>query len=131
MTGVCFWERLTVVEEKTTGVLKLKETVTKDESLFAAINVNDCVMKFKFENAYGCFHSLNDGIMRATDGRKRALVFRHCDVGEGCNSDLRDSGARLVVAECDLTRTLQACIEGSPGQRRPSFSLRETSKSSL
>ena len=71
-----------------------------------AINANDCVMKFKFETfrVYGYHHSLNDNIMRTTDvmiGRKRALVCRYCDVSECCSFDLRDSSARVLIADCD------------------------------
>merc|ERR1712209_154102 len=102
-------------EETTTGVLKLKEMVTKGELLFPAINVNDCVTKSKFDNVYGCRHSLNDGIMRATDvliGGKRALVCGYGDVGKGCAFALRGSGARVLVTECDPICALQACMEG-------------------
>jgi len=104
-----------VSEETTTGVLKLKEMVTKGELLFPAINVNDCVTKSKFDNVYGCRHSLNDGIMRATDvmiGGKRALVCGYGDVGKGCAFALRGSGARVFIAECDPICALQACMEG-------------------
>merc|ERR1711916_336977 len=104
-----------VREETTTGVLKLKEMVTKGELLFPAINVNDCVTKSKFDNVYGCRHSLNDGIMRATDvmiGGKRALVCGYGDVGKGCAFALRGSGARVFIAECDPICALQACMEG-------------------
>merc|ERR1712136_254939 len=104
-----------VSEETTTGVLKLKEMVTKGELLFPAINVNDCVTKSKFDNVYGCRHSLNDGIMRATDvmiGGKRALVCGYGDVGKGCAFALRGSGARGFIAECDPICALQACMEG-------------------
>merc|ERR1719322_1056284 len=104
-----------VSEETTTGVLKLKEMVTKGELLFPAINVNDCVTKSKFDNVYGCRHSLNDGIMRATDvmiGGKRALVCGYGDVGKGCAFALRGAGARVLVTECDPICALQACMEG-------------------
>merc|ERR1711945_68486 len=104
-----------VSEETTTGVLKLKEMVTKGELLFPAINVNDCVTKSKFDNVYGCRHSLIDGIMRATDvmiGGKRALVCGYGDVGKGCAVALRGSGARVMVAEVDPICALQACMEG-------------------
>jgi len=76
-----------VSEETTTGVLRLKEMAQKGELLFPAINVNDCVTKSKFDNVYGCRHSLPDSIMRATDvmiGGKRALIAGYGDVGKGC-----------------------------------------------
>merc|ERR1711916_74115 len=104
-----------VSEETTTGVLKLKEMVTKGELLFPAINVNDCVTKSKFDNVYGCRHSLTDGIMRATDvmiGGKRALVCGYGDVGKGCAFALRGGGARVLISECDPICALQACMEG-------------------
>merc|ERR1712160_13820 len=104
-----------VSEETTTGVHKLKEMVAKGELLFPAINVNDCVTKSKFDNVYGCRHSLPDGIMRATDvmiGGKRALVCGYGDVGKGCAFALRGSGARVLVTECDPICALQACMEG-------------------
>merc|ERR1739845_121854 len=83
--------------------------------LFPAINVNDCVTKSKFDNVYGCRHSLPDGIMRATDvmiGGKRALVCGYGDVGKGCAFALRGGGARVLVTECDPICALQACMEG-------------------
>merc|ERR1712166_1539865 len=104
-----------VSEETTTGVMKLKEMVVKGELLFPAINVNDCVTKSKFDNVYGCRHSLPDGIMRATDvmiGGKRALVCGYGDVGKGCAFALRGGGARVLITECDPIRALQACMEG-------------------
>merc|ERR1712119_210085 len=104
-----------VSEETTTGVMRLKEMAAKGELLFPAINVNDCVTKSKFDNVYGCRHSLPDGIMRATDvmiGGKRALVCGYGDVGKGCASALRGSGARVLVTECDPICALQACMEG-------------------
>merc|ERR1712071_173342 len=104
-----------VSEETTTGVLRLKEMAAKGELLFPAINVNDCVTKSKFDNVYGCRHSLNDGIMRATDvmiGGKRALVCGYGDVGKGCAFALRGSGARVLITECDPICALQACMEG-------------------
>merc|ERR1711939_93986 len=79
------------------------------------INVNDCVTKSKFDNVYGCRHSLTDGIMRATDvmiGGKRALVCGYGDVGKGCAFALRGAGARVLVTECDPICALQACMEG-------------------
>merc|ERR1712166_460680 len=104
-----------VSEETTTGVHRLKEMAKKGELLFPAINVNDCVTKSKFDNVYGCRHSLTDGIMRATDvmiGGKRALVCGYGDVGKGCAFALRGSGARVLVTECDPICALQACMEG-------------------
>jgi len=104
-----------VSEETTTGVHRLKEMAAKGELLFPAINVNDCVTKSKFDNVYGCRHSLTDGIMRATDvmiGGKRALVCGYGDVGKGCAFALRGSGARVIVSEIDPICALQACMEG-------------------
>jgi len=114
------WSRMAKVvrgvsEETTTGVHRLREMATKGELLFPAINVNDCVTKSKFDNVYGCRHSLTDGIMRATDvmiGGKRALVCGYGDVGKGCAFALRGSGARVLVTECDPICALQACMEG-------------------
>merc|ERR1711907_831726 len=104
-----------VSEETTTGVHRLKEMAKKGELLFPAINVNDCVTKSKFDNVYGCRHSLTDGIMRATDvmiGGKRALVAGYGDVGKGCAFALRGAGARVLVTEIDPICAMQACMEG-------------------
>merc|ERR1712066_584440 len=104
-----------VSEETTTGVHRLKEMAAKGELLFPAINVNDCVTKSKFDNVYGCRHSLPDGIMRATDvmiGGKRALVAGYGDVGKGCAFALRGAGARVMITEIDPICALQACMEG-------------------
>merc|ERR1712203_728081 len=104
-----------VSEETTTGVHRLKEMAAKGELLFPAINVNDCVTKSKFDNVYGCRHSLPDGIMRATDvmiGGKRALVCGYGDVGKGSAFAMRGSGARVLISECDPICALQACMEG-------------------
>jgi adenosylhomocysteinase len=104
-----------VSEETTTGVHRLKEMAAKGELLFPAINVNDCVTKSKFDNVYGCRHSLPDGIMRATDvmiGGKCALVCGYGDVGKGCAFALRGAGARVLITECDPICALQACMEG-------------------
>merc|ERR1712177_175724 len=104
-----------VSEETTTGVHRLKEMAKKGELLFPAINVNDCVTKSKFDNVYGCRHSLPDGIMRATDvmiGGKRALVCGYGDVGKGCAFAMRGAGARVLVTEIDPICALQACMEG-------------------
>merc|ERR1712057_17291 len=104
-----------VSEETTTGVLRLKEMAGKGVLLFPAINVNDCVTKSKFDNVYGCRHSLPDSIMRATDvmiGGKRALVCGYGDVGKGCAFAMRGAGARVIVTEIDPICALQACMEG-------------------
>merc|ERR1712100_608656 len=104
-----------VSEETTTGVHRLREMAAKGELLFPAINVNDCVTKSKFDNVYGCRHSLPDGIMRATDvmiGGKRALICGYGDVGKGCAFAMRGAGARVVITECDPICALQACMEG-------------------
>merc|ERR1712071_219179 len=104
-----------VSEETTTGVHRLKEMAAKGELLFPAINVNDCVTKSKFDNVYGCRHSLPDSIMRATDvmiGGKRALVCGYGDVGKGCAFALRGCGARVLITEIDPICALQACMEG-------------------
>merc|ERR1712199_35894 len=114
------WTRMSKVckgvsEETTTGVHRLKEMAAKGELLFPAINVNDCVTKSKFDNVYGCRHSLPDGIMRATDvmiGGKRALVCGYGDVGKGCAFAMRGSGARVLITEIDPICALQACMEG-------------------
>merc|ERR1712093_285922 len=104
-----------VSEETTTGVHRLKEMAAKGELLFPAINVNDCVTKSKFDNVYGCRHSLPDGIMRATDvmiGGKRALICGYGDVGKGSAYAMRGAGARVLIAEIDPICALQACMEG-------------------
>merc|ERR1712039_919816 len=104
-----------VSEETTTGVHRLKEMAKKNELLFPAINVNDCVTKSKFDNVYGCRHSLPDGIMRATDvmiGGKRALVCGYGDVGKGSAFAMRGAGARVLISEIDPICALQACMEG-------------------
>merc|ERR1719194_235843 len=114
------WTRMSKVvkgvsEETTTGVHRLKEMAAKGELLFPAINVNDCVTKSKFDNVYGCRHSLPDGIMRATDvmiGGKRGLVAGYGDVGKGCAFAMRGAGARVLVTEIDPICALQACMEG-------------------
>merc|ERR1711896_83563 len=104
-----------VSEETTTGVHRLKEMASKGELLFPAINVNDCVTKSKFDNVYGCRHSLPDSIMRATDvmiGGKRALICGFGDVGKGCAHAMKGCGARVMVTEIDPICALQACMEG-------------------
>lgn len=104
-----------VSEETTTGVTRLRELAGRGTLQFPAVNVNDCVTKTKFDNIYGCRHSLPDAIMRATDvmiGGKRALVAGFGDVGKGCAFALRGSGARVMVSEVDPICALQACMEG-------------------
>merc|ERR1712232_1268159 len=104
-----------VSEETTTGVHRLKEMAAKGELLFPAINVNGCVTKSKFDNVYGCRHSLPDGIMRATDvmiGGKRALICGYGDVGKGSAFAMRGAGARVIITEIDPINALQACMEG-------------------
>merc|ERR1719480_8032 len=104
-----------VSEETTTGVHRLKEMAAKGALLFPAINVNDCVTKSKFDNVYGCRHSLPDGIMRATDvmiGGKRSLVCGYGDVGKGCAFAMRGAGSRVMITEIDPICALQACMEG-------------------
>merc|ERR1712038_2015313 len=104
-----------VSEETTTGVHRLKEMAAKGALLFPAINVNDCVTKSKFDNVYGCRHSLPDGIMRATDvmiGGKRSLICGYGDVGKGSAFAMRGCGGRVIVAEIDPICALQACMEG-------------------
>ncbi|MFQ5494306.1 MAG: adenosylhomocysteinase [Phycisphaerae bacterium] len=104
-----------VSEETTTGVLRLSQRAKAGTLLFPAINVNDSVTKSKFDNLYGCRHSLVDGIMRATDvmlAGKTALVLGYGDVGKGCAQSLRAQGCRVVVTEIDPICALQACMEG-------------------
>ncbi|WP_243787913.1 adenosylhomocysteinase [Saccharopolyspora gloriosae] len=104
-----------VTEETTTGVHKLVELVRSDELLFPAINVNDSVTKSKFDNKYGCRHSLVDGINRATDtliGGKVAVIAGFGDVGKGSAESLRGQGARVIVTEIDPICALQAAMEG-------------------
>ena len=104
-----------VTEETTTGVHRLYELATAGELLFPAINVNDSVTKSKFDNKYGCRHSLIDGINRATDvliGGKVAVVAGYGDVGKGCADSLRGQGARVIVTEVDPICALQAAMDG-------------------
>jgi adenosylhomocysteinase len=104
-----------VTEETTTGVHRLYQLAEAGELLFPAINVNDSVTKSKFDNLYGCRHSLVDGINRATDvmiGGKVAIVCGYGDVGKGCASSLRGQGARVIVTEIDPICALQAAMEG-------------------
>src|SRR5947209_7762641 len=104
-----------VTEETTTGVHRLYQMVESGELLFPAINVNDSVTKSKFDNLYGCRHSLIDGINRATDvmiGGKVAVICGFGDVGKGCAESLRGQGARVVVTEIDPICALQAAMQG-------------------
>src|SRR5438270_268754 len=104
-----------VTEETTTGVHRLYEMVENGELLFPAINVNDSVTKSKFDNKYGCRHSLIDGINRATDvliGGKLTAVCGYGDVGKGCAESLRGQRARVVITEIDPICALQAAMDG-------------------
>ncbi len=104
-----------VSEETTTGVHRLYEMMRAGTLLFPAINVNDSVTKSKFDNIYGCRHSLPDGLARATDvmlGGKLAVVFGYGEVGKGCAQALRGQGCRVVVTEIDPICALQAAMEG-------------------
>ncbi|MEU1376394.1 adenosylhomocysteinase [Streptomyces triculaminicus] len=104
-----------VTEETTTGVHRLYEMQQAGTLLFPAINVNDAVTKSKFDNKYGCRHSLIDGINRATDvliGGKVAVVCGYGDVGKGCAESLRGQGARVIVTEIDPINALQAAMDG-------------------
>jgi adenosylhomocysteinase len=104
-----------VTEETTTGVHRLYQMQEQGTLLFPAINVNDSVTKSKFDNLYGCRHSLIDGINRATDvmiGGKVAVVCGYGDVGKGCAESLRGQGARVIVTEIDPICALQAAMEG-------------------
>ena len=104
-----------VTEETTTGVLRLYDMMREGSLLFPAINVNDSVTKSKFDNKYGCRHSLIDGINRATDvliGGKVAVVCGYGDVGKGCAESLRGQGARVIVTEIDPICALQAAMDG-------------------
>jgi adenosylhomocysteinase len=104
-----------VTEETTTGVHRLYEFARAGTLLFPAINVNDSVTKSKFDNKYGCRHSLIDGINRGTDvmiAGKLAVVFGYGDVGKGCVESLRGQGARVVVTEIDPICALQAAMDG-------------------
>ncbi len=104
-----------VTEETTTGVHRLYEMEKKGQLLFPAINVNDSVTKSKFDNLYGCRHSLVDGLNRATDvmlSGKLCVVLGYGDVGKGCAQALRGQGARVVVTEIDPINALQATMEG-------------------
>jgi adenosylhomocysteinase len=104
-----------VSEETTTGVHRLYEMMHAGTLRFPAINVNDAVTKSKFDNLYGCRHSLTDGILRASDvmlAGKVAVVFGYGDVGKGCAQSLRGQGARVIITEIDPICALQAAMEG-------------------
>jgi adenosylhomocysteinase len=115
-----FWHKIVpqikgVSEETTTGVHRLYVRMREGRLLFPAINVNDSVTKSKFDNVYGCRHSLIDGIKRATDvmiAGKVCLVAGFGDVGKGCADSLRGQGARVLVTEVDPICALQACMSG-------------------
>jgi len=115
----CFTKMVTrmvgVSEETTTGVHRLIQMADKGTLLFPAINVNDCVTKSKFDNVYGCRHSLPDGIMRATDvmlAGKKALICGFGDVGKGSAQSMKAASAVTYVSEIDPICALQACMEG-------------------
>lgn len=104
-----------VSEETTTGVMRLYQLESKGLLKFPAINVNDSVTKSKFDNIYGCRHSLPDGIMRATDvmiAGKKVLICGYGDVGKGCAASMKGCGARVYVTEIDPICALQATMEG-------------------
>jgi len=115
-----FWTKIAkdikgVSEETTTGIHRLYDMCAKGQLLFPALNVNDSVTKSKFDNIYGCRHSLVDGIMRATDvmiAGKVCFVAGYGDVGKGCVAALNAQGARTVVSEIDPICALQACMVG-------------------
>ncbi len=104
-----------VTEETTTGVHRLYQMHEAGQLLFPAINVNDSVTKSKFDNLYGCRHSLVDGLNRATDvmlGGKAAVVCGYGEVGKGCAQSLRGQGCRVIITEIDPICALQAAMEG-------------------
>merc|ERR1719252_154564 len=104
-----------VSEETTTGVHRLIQMADKGELLFPAINVNDCVTKSKFDNVYGCRHSLPDGIMRATDvmlSGKKVVICGFGDVGKGSAASMAAQAAVVYITEIDPICALQACMEG-------------------
>ena len=106
-----------VTEETTTGVHRLYEMAKQGALLFPAINVNDSVTKSKFDNKYGCRHSLVDGINRATDvliGGKVAVVCGYGDVGKGSAESLRGQGARVIVTEIDPTSSRRPTLSSPP-----------------
>ncbi|MBR2344266.1 MAG: adenosylhomocysteinase [Lentisphaeria bacterium] len=104
-----------VSEETTTGVHRLEQMTKRGELLFPAVNVNDSVTKSKFDNIYGCRHSLTDGIKRALDvmlSGKTVMVCGYGDVGKGCAEAMRNERARVLVSEVDPICALQACMAG-------------------
>jgi len=104
-----------VSEETTTGVHRLIQMSKKGELLIRAININDSVTKSKFDNVYGCRHSLPDGLMRATDvmiAGKKVVIMGYGDVGKGCAKAMGSLGARVIVTEVDPINALQAAMEG-------------------
>ncbi|MCE9595027.1 MAG: adenosylhomocysteinase [Planctomycetes bacterium] len=106
---------LGVTEETTTGVHRLYKMQQEGKLLFPAMNVNDSVTKSKFDNVYGCRHSLVDGLMRATDvmlSGKAAVICGYGDVGKGCAKSLAGQAARVIVTEIDPICALQACMDG-------------------
>jgi adenosylhomocysteinase len=120
-----FWQPLAdgivgVSEETTTGVNRLRQMQELNQLLFPAIDVNNSVTKAKFDNIYGCRHSLVDGIMRATDvmlAGKVAVVCGYGDVGKGCAQSLAGQKCRVLVTEIDPICALQACMDGYEGVR--------------
>jgi len=118
--GTSYWHGIVanikgVSEETTTGVHRLYKMMSEGKLLFPALNVNDSVTKSKFDNIYGCRHSLVDGIMRATDvmlAGKTAVVCGYGQVGKGCAEALKAQGARVIVTEIDPICALQACMAG-------------------
>lgn len=115
-----FFSKLTkdlkgVSEETTTGVARLYKLMDANKLLCPCINVNDSVTKSKFDNVYGCKHSLLDGIYRATDvmvAGKKVLICGFGDVGKGCAQAMRGAGSRVFITEIDPICALQACMEG-------------------
>ena len=104
-----------VSEETTTGVARVEKMAREKKLLFPVININDSVTKSKFDNIYGCRHSLPDGLMRATDvmiAGKKVLISGFGDVGKGCAQAMKGCGARVYISECDPICALQACMEG-------------------
>lgn len=102
-------------EETTTGVMRLRQMAERKELLFPVINVNDSVTKSKFDNIYGCRHSLIDGIKRATDvliSGKKVLICGHGDVGKGCAQSMKAECAIVYISECDPICALQGCMAG-------------------
>jgi len=113
-----------VSEETTTGVARLDQMSLHGELRLKAINVNDCVTKQKFDNVYGCRHSLPDGLMRATDvmiAGKEVVICGFGDVGKGCAQAMKAQGSRVVVVECDPICALQAAMEGYQVKRLDSI----------